>query len=170
MNLVTRTEYGWNLYDARQFRQVIEEANRILERDPSFAEAYELLGVSFWQLGDHESADESWHRFEKLIGRPAWYLEAAERGYKQDGVKGRSRELLLAIRQHDDGSISHAVRGVIACIAEEPEEALIELNRAVRRRDPLIFSVGVSPSNDCVRSDPRFQELLRKINWPGLQE
>jgi tetratricopeptide (TPR) repeat protein len=170
MNLVTRSEYGWTLFEAREFRRVIEEANRILERDPGFAEAHELLGASSWFLGDHEAANEAWHRTEELAGRPAWYLEAAERGYEKDGVKGRNRELLAAIREHDDGSISHAVRAIIACIAEEPEEALVELNHALRRGDPFIVVIGASPWYDCVRSDPRFQDLLRKINWPGLEE
>jgi tetratricopeptide (TPR) repeat protein len=170
MNPRVRTEYGWRLFIARQFRPIIEEANRILERDPSFAEAHELLGASYWFLGDLEAANMAWHRTEELAGRPAWYLEAAERGYEKDGVKGRNKEVLAAIREHDDGSISHAVRAVIACLAEEPEEALVELDHALRRGDPFIVSIGASPWYDCVRSDPRYQELLREINWPRLEE
>jgi tetratricopeptide (TPR) repeat protein len=170
MNLVIRTEHGWSLFDARQFRQVAEEANRILERDPSFAKAYELLGASSSWLGDHAAANAAFHRFEELTGRPTWYLEAAERGYEQGGLRGRMREVLTAIREHDDGSISHAVRAHIACSAEEPDEALVELNRALRRGEPFSVAIGQTPSYDCVRSYPRYQELLSEINWPGLEE
>jgi TolB-like protein/Tfp pilus assembly protein PilF len=166
MNLVTRAEYGWHLFDARQFRQAVEEANRILERDPNFSEAYELLGNSHWLLKDFEVAHNAWSRYDELAGRPAWYLEAAERGYERGGVKGRTREVLTAIREHDDGSISHAARAMMACIVDEPEEALAELNHAVRRRDPLIVVIGASPMLDCVRSNPRFDDLLRRIGFP----
>ena len=57
-----------------------------------------------------------------------------------------------------------------ACLAEQPEEALIELNRALRRGEPSIVAIGQTPAYDCLRSYPRYQELLRKINWPGLEE
>jgi hypothetical protein len=104
-----------------------------------------------------------------LMRRPAWFLEAYDRGYKRGGFKGASKELLAAIREHDDGSTSYLVRANIACMAEEPEEALVELNHAVRKRDPNVLDIGFRPHLDCLRSDPRFQEVLRKINWPGLK-
>jgi hypothetical protein len=30
--------------------------------------------------------------------------------------------------------------------------------------------VGTLPQADCIRDDPRFEEILLKINWPGLKE
>jgi TolB-like protein/Tfp pilus assembly protein PilF len=170
LNPVIRTQFGWRLYYARRFRRVIEEANRIIERDSSFAWAYGLLGSGHLSLGDLEAARKGFRRYEELTGRPEWYLEAMDRGYELGGFRGQSRELLAAIRKHDDGSISHAVRAMIACMAEQPEEALIELNHAFLRRDIKILQIAGWPETDCVRSDPRFQDLLRKINWPGLEE
>ena len=85
-------------------------------------------------------------------------------------LEGAQREVLAAIRENDDGSIPHGVRATIACEAGEPEEALIELERALRSRDPVVVTIGTWPMFDCVRSAPRFQDLLRKINWPGLEE
>ena len=170
LNPVIRTAFGWRLYYARRFRRVIEEANRIIERDSSFAWAYGLLGSGHLSLGDLEAARKGFRRYEELTGRPEWYLEAMDRGYERGGFRGQSRELLAAIRKHDDGSISHAVRAMIACMAEQPEEALIELNHAFLRRDIKILQIAGWPETDCVRSDPRFQDLLRKINWPGLEE
>jgi TolB-like protein/Tfp pilus assembly protein PilF len=168
-NLVTRADFAWRLYRARRFARVVEEADQIVERDPGFARAYDLLGASYWILGDLETAHNAYRQYDKLSGRPPWYLEAADRGYEQGGFKGSMKERLAAIREHDDGSISHGVRAAIACVAEEPEEALFELNHAVRRRNPSILMMGTWPLYDCVRSDPRFQDLLRKINWPGLE-
>jgi tetratricopeptide (TPR) repeat protein len=170
LNPITRGGLGWKLYFTRRFRRVIEEANRILERDPSFAWAYDLLGSSYWQLGDLEASHKAWRRYHELTGRPAWFLKALDRGYEQGGFKGAERELLAAIREHDEGSISHVTRAGIACHGDQPEEALIELKHALRRRDPLLVKIGTCPHLDCARSDPRFQDLLRKINWPGLEE
>jgi tetratricopeptide (TPR) repeat protein len=169
LNLFMRAEFAWRLFHARRFRRVIEEANRILARDPGFARAYEVLGGAYWSLGDLGAAHKAYRHGYELAGRPAWFLEAHDRGYEAGGLKGARRELLAAIRQHDDGSISHAVRAIWSCDAEEPEEALIELNHALRRRNPLMVMIGTSPAFDCVRSEPRFEELLRKVNWPGLK-
>ena len=65
--------------------------------------------------------------------------------------------------------VEHLHFHIVPRMAEQPEEALVELNHALRRRDPGILLIGTWPMQDCVRSDPRFQELLRKINWPRLQ-
>jgi TolB-like protein len=170
LNPVIRADYGWALYDARHCQLAMEEANRILERDSSFAEAYNLLGASYRDLGDFEASYKAFRQWGELAGQPTWFLEAWDRGYEQGGFKGAEGELLAAIREHDDGRISHAVRAIIACGADEPEEAIVELNHALRRGDSRIVTIGGSPSYDCVRSDPRFQKLLRKINWPGLEE
>jgi TolB-like protein len=170
LNPATRTKFGWRFYYARRFERAIEEANRIIEMAPGFAFAYDLLGSSYWLLGDLDAAYNAYYQYHERTGRPAWFLEAAARGYKQGGFRGHGRELLAAIREHDDGSISHVVRAVIACAAEEPEDALVELNHALRRRDPKVLHIGKWPHLDCVRSDPRFQDLLREINWPGLEE
>jgi hypothetical protein len=142
----------------------------MLESDPSFARAYDLLGASYWLLGDPNAAHNAYRQCHELTGRPTWFLEAWNEGYRQDGFKGSARGVLVASRAHDDGSISHPLRATFACQAEEPDEALIELNQAIRRRDPLAVMIGTMPWFDCARSDPQFQELLREINWPGLEE
>jgi tetratricopeptide (TPR) repeat protein len=170
LNPATRASFGWKLYQARRFQRALEEANRIVERDPAFAYAYDLLGSSHRALGDLDASHKAYRHYMELAGRPAWFQGAFDRGYEQGGFNGAWGELLAAIRQHDDGSISHRVRASIACWAEEPKEALVELNQAVRKRDPKVIQIGTWPELDCVRSDPRFQDLLRKINWPGLEE
>jgi TolB-like protein/Tfp pilus assembly protein PilF len=170
LNPVTHTDFGWRLFHARRFQHAIEKANWIIERNPGFARAYDLLGSSHWALGDFEASYKAYRQYHELTGRPAWFLEAVDRGYEQGGFKAMGRELLAAIREHDDGSISHGVRAMIACAAEEPDEALVELNHGLRRRDPIIVHIGICAELDCARSDPRFEDLLREINWPGLEE
>ncbi len=166
-NLVTRMEYGWALYNDRRFDRVVEEANRMLEEDPGFAKAYDLLGSAYWALGDLEAADRAYREYNILTGRPKWYLDAFAEGAS---FREKGRLLLAAVLEHDDEGISNYVRAVIACYGGEPDEALVELNHAFRKHDPLMFLIGVWPQLDCVRDDPRFRELLRAINWPGLEE
>ena len=40
------------------------------------------------------------------------------------------------------------------------------LERAFEARDPLLVIAKVDPRMDPLRSDPRFQDLLRRIGFP----
>ncbi len=51
--------------------------------------------------------------------------------------------------------------------AGENDRALEWLERAYEARDPNLVYIGVQPLFDSVRDDPRFQDLLRRMNLPG---
>ncbi len=40
------------------------------------------------------------------------------------------------------------------------------LERAYEEREPLLLAAKVDPRLDPLRSDPRFQDLLRRIGFP----
>jgi hypothetical protein len=40
------------------------------------------------------------------------------------------------------------------------------LERAYQERDPLLLNVRTDPRCDRLRSDPRFQDLLRRVGFP----
>ena len=48
----------------------------------------------------------------------------------------------------------------------ETEEAMTWLERAYEERDPLLINAKTDPRFDPLRSDPRFQDLLRRIGFP----
>ncbi len=49
----------------------------------------------------------------------------------------------------------------------EKEKALSSLERAYAAHDLRLGFVGSDPHYDSVRSEPRFQELIRKVGLPG---
>ena len=46
------------------------------------------------------------------------------------------------------------------------DRALEWLERAIKGRDPNMVLLSVHPRWDPLRSDPRFQDLLRRMNFP----
>ena len=81
-----------------------------------------------------------------------------------------SKRRCVAVRKGDQRLVGPD-NGIFSLLLDgrEPDE-LVELNHALRKRDPRIVSLGIGPMFDCVRSDPRFQDLLRQISWPGLEK
>jgi hypothetical protein len=49
---------------------------------------------------------------------------------------------------------------------KQKDQALAWLEKAHQERDPLIFTCTVEPAFDWLRSDPHFQDLLRRSNLP----
>src|SRR5215472_16616627 len=50
--------------------------------------------------------------------------------------------------------------------AGDKEQALTWMERAYDERDPALFWLKVWPSNDLLHSEPRFQALIQKLNFP----
>jgi len=46
----------------------------------------------------------------------------------------------------------------------EFDEALVWIERAIDDRDPMIIPIKTYPCLDPLRSDPRFQALVRRMN------
>ena len=46
----------------------------------------------------------------------------------------------------------------------EPDKALEWLDKACEARSPQLFWIKTLPQLDSVRSDPRFQDILRRMN------
>jgi tetratricopeptide (TPR) repeat protein len=85
------------------------------------------------------------------------------------GVAGRPQEAVKIIRQLQQYSRTHYVfpsifaRAYLA--AGYKEQALTWFERAYDEKDPWLFWLKVSPILDPLRSEPRFQALLRKVNY-----
>jgi hypothetical protein len=48
----------------------------------------------------------------------------------------------------------------------DKDQALTFLERAYEEQDPGLFTLKVSPLLDPLRSEPRFQALMRRVNFP----
>ena len=48
----------------------------------------------------------------------------------------------------------------------EKDQAFAQLNKALGERDALLLYIKIDPRMDPLRSDPRFQELLKSMRFP----
>jgi len=59
---------------------------------------------------------------------------------------------------------SPLTKGLVHAVCSEMDDAIECVQRAVDERDPLLLYLKVHPMFDALRADPRYPELLRRVN------
>jgi TolB-like protein/DNA-binding winged helix-turn-helix (wHTH) protein/Tfp pilus assembly protein PilF len=86
------------------------------------------------------------------------------------GLAGRKGETQKIIGELKERSRHHYVFPSVFAYAYlglgDKDQALTFLERAYEEQDPALFWLKMSPIFDPLRSEPRFQALLRRVNFP----
>jgi TolB-like protein/class 3 adenylate cyclase len=148
---------------ARQYERALEEVERVRELAPDFVDLD--IANLYFHLGRLEEAHRAYLAFWERCGTPCdAFREAAERGWAEGGWEG-SQRALLEVLTAIEGFSPTAIAMIYARIGET-DEAFAWLERGYRERDPLMVGMMARPEYDPLRSDPRFDDLLRRIGFP----
>jgi tetratricopeptide (TPR) repeat protein len=86
------------------------------------------------------------------------------------GLAGRKSETQKIIGELKERSRHHYVFPSVFAYAYlglgDKDQALTFSERAYEEEDPALFYLKVSPLFDSLRTEPRFQDLLRRVNFP----
>jgi len=151
----------------REYERGIAEAERIRELDPEFADAN--IPFLYRLLGRPEDGVREMLAYLARVGagfdhaREVFQHSSEEAGWDA-GVRALTGVMIEGATQGAFG-LSYVIAMHRAVIAE-PEEAMTWLERAYEERDPLLVNAKTEPRLDSVRSDPRFDDLLRRIGFP----
>jgi len=165
LSLVVREDRGYWLLCHREDAAAENELRKVLEMDPAFAPARFDLGIALARRSLFPEAESEIRRAITITGerpRPlsalAWVIAAA----------GRREEALARLDGLADAPAFS--RALVRVALDQPEEAFAELERAFRRREDALVSLLVNPRVDPLRSDPRFDDLLRRVGLPDRAE
>ena len=125
------------------------------------------LGVCYAQKKMYPEAIASFEKSIARIGRQTDTLGLLALVY---GLAGRKSETRKIIGELKERSRHHYVFPSVFAYAYlglgEKDRALTYLEQAYEEQDPALFYLKVSPLLDPLRSEPRFQVLLRRVNFP----
>ena len=165
--LFTRHALAIALYVSGRHDEAIAEADAGIELDPRYHAFYWNRGLSLAAIGSHEEAIAAFTEATAIA--PANLLSKAFLGYAQ-GLAGRedtAREILADLeRQRADTYVSGALLAHVHLGLGELEPALSRLEEAVDERAVILIYLDTWPAYDPLRADPRFQALLRRMNFP----
>ena len=165
VSLITNTNEGWILFCARQYDQAINKLQATIEMDPNFANAHYKLALVYEIKGMYKEAVEEHLKSKALSGDISENMEKLKAAYVTSGSKGYYREEL---RQLKDTSTRGYVLPKYFVLTElqlgNTEETLKWLEAAYKERTEPLAYLRVDPRFDSLRSDARFEDLLRRVN------
>lgn len=164
---VTNLHLGWHYVYTRQYDLAIDQLRKTLELDPSYGYAYWYMARAFEQQGKYSDALQALNKAQGLLkGNTA---VAADIGhiYAVSGDKVAAFKIvkqLSALPQ--DTYISPMEIALIYVALGRKTDAFQWLEKAYAERSDLLIYLNVDPRLDSIRSDPRFQDLLRRVGLP----
>ena len=152
---------------ARRFEEAIAEAHAAIELDSSYSHLYMTLGWGLAGLGRHDEAVDAFR--QQVIAAAGDSFSQGWLGWAL-GLAGHRQEA-LTIRGDLEGRRSQEYVGglLLACVSlglDEHDQAISWLQEAAEERDGLMTLVNTLPVFGPLRSDPRFQALLQRMNFP----
>ena len=134
--------------------------------DPPAGAIKELI-QELLELGLAEEFIWADQRFRELTGSDAPWRQEVRRGFREgQSMEDRLRAWLSVALAHRDEVHPIAFAYFYAYLGEN-DLAFEWLEQLYERRDSNLVLLQVHPLWDPIRSDPRFDDLLRRINHPG---
>jgi len=151
-------------YFQRDYDRAIEQAGRTLELDPTFSNAHFVLSFALQQKAMLAEALAEAEKAATLSGSNAASLGCIGGCYAAQGRTNEARKIIgdlqkLSKRQY----VSPFIIGWLYVNLRDKEAALAYLERAYAERSTYLSLIKIEPSLDFLRSDPRFQDLQRRI-------
>ena len=156
---------GWVYYLQKQNDQAIEQWRKVLDLEPHSGVSHSAMWIAYLRSPD----------FLRLIatrGKPtsiddSMELAAVGASYAVSGDTDQARAALSRLTAMSkrryvcpyEMATAHAVLG-------DKDEAIAYLSAAYRERSACIPDIKTDPRLDSLRSDPRFQVLVRNIGFP----
>ncbi len=115
--------------------------------------------------GETEEAFRELERALELSGGDPYVVADLGYCYAMSGRPEAARALLAQL-DRTEGYVSPLTRALIHVGLGSQDEALRWLENGYEQRAYFMLTINVDPRYDPLRSDPRFQDLRRRIGFP----
>ncbi|HEX3558854.1 MAG TPA: tetratricopeptide repeat protein [Pyrinomonadaceae bacterium] len=154
---------GVHLVYARRYAEAFERFNNLLVLNPNMPTAYSGLGLAYESQGRHAEAIEALEKAVKLQGYPGSSTMWGRLGQAY-ALAGRRADASKAISELEklQGHDPLGGEALVYAGLGDKDRAFDCLDKAVEGHEWWAFFVKVEPGFDSLRSDPRFDELIRR--------
>jgi len=158
---------GWWLYFAHRYDEAITQLGKCLDLDPNYPICHWLMGQVYAQQGRFAEAIAAETKVLKIDPRWSWASADMARAYVLSGRRAEAQRMLDELLERSKGSYvtKYSLARLYAALGDK-NRALDELEQSFAERSFFFNFFRSDPEMDSLRSEPRFQELVRRMNFP----
>jgi TolB-like protein/tetratricopeptide (TPR) repeat protein len=155
---------GWSFYYARQYDQAIEQYRKTLEIAPNLPMVLYELGLAYLNKGLYQEALAEFQKAYELSGGAPAAVALLGHAYALAGRTAEARQELARLHEVSKQKyVPSLYRAFIYAGLNDKDQAFLWLEKAYEDRSNYLIYLGVEPSIDNLRSDPRYHDLLRRV-------
>jgi tetratricopeptide (TPR) repeat protein len=153
------------LFFARKYDDAIEQYKKSVQMDPNISLAHFDLAIAYVQKKMYPEAVAEWQKAITLTGNAAQATALGE-VYRVSGFQGFLQSW-VEMRQRDPSALMHPHQTArLFVLLGKKNEALSLLQKGFALREGAMVYLKCDPVFDPLRSDPGFQAIVKKMNFP----
>ena len=163
LSLIITTSLGTVLDIARQHEKAREYYQRVFELEPGFVRAHLSAGRSYLHQNMCREAIAAFEKARELQPNSPVPLALLAHAYNVSGARAEADRLREALDRCCRTCCVSSYLLARAHLGFDHDRAFEFLERACEEHDPRLAHMNVSPIFDCLRHDPRFAALVKRI-------
>lgn len=164
LSLIIAANIGDEYFLAGEYRDAENQYRKVLETAPGFAYAHSRLGLTLLKGSRHEEGVAEIEKASELSKENTSLTVDIVHAYWTTGRKEEAEKLLDELeRASRQMYISNVALAMANAAVERTDRAVALLQKAIGEKSNQLRSNIREPHFDKLRSDPRFQEILKTI-------
>ena len=158
---------AWGYWLARRQDDHIEQLEKTLELDPNFAPVNWGLGLGYLEKGMYDPAIAAMQKAVQLSQRAPIFVSLLGEAYAVAGRREDAQKIVDELKETaKQRYVTPYILARIFSALNEKDEAFRLLEKAYREHAAWTAFMKSDPRLENLRSDPRFGDLLRRMNFP----
>jgi TolB-like protein/DNA-binding winged helix-turn-helix (wHTH) protein/Tfp pilus assembly protein PilF len=164
LSLIINTDEGEILFGARRYGDSIKQLRKTVEMDPKFSLAAGWLAYVLANNGQYAEALEVINQHLTSEKDPVITGVFIGPALAKSGERARALNILAdLLRREKTSHIDAAVPMYLYIALNDKENAFKWMEKAVQQHSASLIAMKVSPAYDPLRSDPRFESVLKRV-------
>ena len=168
LSLIINVAIGWAHYMARRYDEALAQLLQTVDLDPNYPVTYWILGLVYRTTGRYDLAITEGEKGAKLSGGSPLVRASLAHSYGKAGRTKEARQILddLTSAAKCKYVAPHFFAGIHIGLGEN-NLALDYLEKSYEDHSHWLIYLHIDPTMDDLRSEPRFQDLLKRIGLPA---